>query len=590
MKSLGGCLLKCLLWFAGVAFWILGVGICGIGGAIFAGLPVLYLCYRIYRRSQAQISQRATALSDYATALYHLPEKDLLRACVADALLLRTNDHSQPVALRTVKLRTLLTAVFLVLNFVIIHLFYYKSSGLILCSVLALAYTIVLCRLSTLNTLCRMAKKNPDTDFDQLIRQNTFNSLESPVCKHRATLGLVVYGLSLVAFFAMHATAQWHYTAVDGGYRLDRYRPAIIAEADLTIPGTYNGQPVLCIGESAFAEQPQLLSVTIPDTVLSIEKQAFSGCTLLNRVTLSQSLRTIGVGAFADCNFASISLPDSLTELLAESFQNCDELTEITIPQGVTEIRASTFYSCNALKDVHLHDGILDIHANAFQNCSALVSIELPGSITEIHAYTFENCSSLRAIDIPNGVTRIAAHAFYGCSKLQRASIPLSVTEIRSSAFRLCPNLKSVTVAQDTVIHEKAFKESPTKVLRDSLTSYQWNAAVEETRKKDVEFFYYVVSDTQQLVTYNNSKFVLLFDDPSGQQELKDGESLEKANDDTAMIAYLEKAQKAGVTHAQIALISPSATKVVKSPRFIYYTWDIAELIQLFRDEVAANG
>lgn len=588
MKNCLGKLFRFMLFLLGTITWFVCIFEGDYVAAAIACILTLLFCCKICRFFKNAPTRYAGRLSEDLTEFSFLSEQNILRTCIADALLSRTNDTNRPVARKTIKLRTVFTAVYIALNFLVIQLFYHRVLGLLLVNILAMVYTVAYGKCSTFFVLCRMAKQQPDTNFDVLLRDHTFNSQETPTVKSRATIGIVAFCLSLVAVFAINSQSRYNYTAVDGGYCVQSYRPGILANTAVSIPDEYNGQPVVSIGERAFAKLSYLQEVTVPDSVLYIEKEAFSGCRALETVTLSHSLQRIGVGAFRNCSFAEIQLPDTLTELLAESFKKCSQLTRISIPQGVTEIRANAFEGCSNLKSVQLHDGIIDIHANAFQDCSALESIDLPGGITEIHAYTFENCTSLRRIDIPNGVTRIAAHAFYGCSNLQYADIPLTVTEIGSSAFRLCSALSQVQVAKDTVINERAFKESPTKVYRDALTSSQWNAAVDEVIKKmsDIDVFYYVVSDTQSSVAFSDSSIVELYDDESGADTLEEGYSLQPLNSTAEVTAYLDKAKAAGITQVRLCLFSSVATKAAGEPRFVYCTYAIDE----FCSEVKNDG
>jgi len=131
----------------------------------------------------------------------------------------------------------------------------------------------------------------------------------------------------------------------------------------------------------------------------------------------------------------------------------------------VVEIGGAAFQGFTNMKEVVIPETITIIHGDAFKGCSALEKVELPARITEIRGNTFEYCYSLKAIHIPDGVTRIAAHAFYGCSSLAEAYVPDTVTEIGSSAFRKCDSLMIIEIPKNTEVNERAFKESPTKVI-----------------------------------------------------------------------------------------------------------------------------
>ena len=94
--------------------------------------------------------------------------------------------------------------------------------------------------------------------------------------------------------------------------------------------------------------------------------------------------------------------------------------------------------------------------------------IKLSNNISEIRGNTFENCDSLKSIVIPDNVTRIGGHAFYGDSSLSEVVISeySKLQEIGSSAFRRCSSLNSIQIPKYTIVNERAFKESPTNVIR----------------------------------------------------------------------------------------------------------------------------
>jgi hypothetical protein len=78
----------------------------------------------------------------------------------------------------------------------------------------------------------------------------------------------------------------------------------------VAIPATIDGKAVTGIGEWAFYECSDLVSVTIPEGVTAIGKWAFAGCSRLASVTIPKgvasiaipaSVVSIGEGAFGFC-------------------------------------------------------------------------------------------------------------------------------------------------------------------------------------------------------------------------------------------------------------------------------------------------
>ena len=171
------------------------------------------------------------------------------------------------------------------------------------------------------------------------------------------------------------------------------------ATGELVIPDNIEGSPVTSIGEWAF-NRSRLTSITIPDSVTSIEDYAFSACT---------------------------------------------RLTSITIPDSVTTIGRNAFYRCSALTSITIGNGVTSIGERAFSSCSDLTSIEIPDSVARIEVLAFIGCINLLSITIPDSVTTIGDGAFYRCSALTSITIPDSVTSIGDSAFLECSSLSSIT-------------------------------------------------------------------------------------------------------------------------------------------------
>ena len=70
----------------------------------------------------------------------------------------------------------------------------------------------------------------------------------------------------------------------------------------VSIPSSINGYAVTAIGDRAFSNHSELISVTIPESVTSIGWFSFSGCVALSEVSIPSSVETIGYGAFQNCN------------------------------------------------------------------------------------------------------------------------------------------------------------------------------------------------------------------------------------------------------------------------------------------------
>jgi len=152
-------------------------------------------------------------------------------------------------------------------------------------------------------------------------------------------------------------------------------------DADITVASLYGGLPVTAIGKSAFYNQHQIKSITVPESVQRIEEGAFSNCKGLKSIVLHDGITFIGEFAFDYCvSLTSISLPKGLTRLEAGVLSACKDLAEIEIPESVTEIAAGAFVGCTLLETVKIPASVKKISNLAFSQCRLLTVIDFGGT------------------------------------------------------------------------------------------------------------------------------------------------------------------------------------------------------------------
>ena len=165
-----------------------------------------------------------------------------------------------------------------------------------------------------------------------------------------------------------------------------------------------------------FSDCKNLERVTLPNTLTSIGSSAFSR-TKLSSVVIPNSVTEIGDGAFWGCkSLKQITLPNTLTKISDHMFDDCKALERIVIPNSVAEIGWCAFYECKSLKEVVIGNGVKKIGESAFKKCQSLTAISLPNTLEIICSSAFSE-TGLKTIDIPASVKTIDCYALYSAGK-----------------------------------------------------------------------------------------------------------------------------------------------------------------------------
>ena len=340
--------------------------------------------------------------------------------------------------------------------------------------------------------------------------------------------------------------------------------------SSITIPDS-----VTSIGDYAFAAT-NLESIIIPDSVTHMGTYVFSQCSRLCDIVLSKSLSDIELGTFYFClNLTEINIPSSVAYISIDAFTNCYSLEKInvestnkyyisengvlfnksksslieypegkkdtgyTIPDSVTSIGDDAFEDCASLTKITIPDSVTSIGNRAFDNCTKLEDVYYKGTETQwnsietgsdndpltsatIHynyspsdensdysgscgencTYSFDSATGIltisgtgdmtgytesnelpwasyntdiKSVVIENGITSIGDYVFFNCSSLTSITIPNSVTSIGEYVFAQCKSLTSITIPDKVLrIGENAFLacESLTDITVDNKNNY----------------------------------------------------------------------------------------------------------------------
>ncbi len=242
-------------------------------------------------------------------------------------------------------------------------------------------------------------------------------------------------------------------------------------------------------------QKDKIQSAVIESGVQNISGGAFSGCTALEKVSVSDTVAQIDLNAFDGCTALAefevaadnkaFSSDGGVLFSAGKELLRCPvgKSADCTVPSGTVAIAGGAFKDCAKLESLVIPDSVTAIGKSAFENCVALKRITLPKSITKLEALTFSGCAALAEITLPDGLKALGEKVFSGCAALKSVKIPAEVTVIPTEAFSGCVSLESITIPKSVShINEHAFDGCTALKKVDYLGSYtDWSQVTKET-------------------------------------------------------------------------------------------------------------
>lgn len=172
---------------------------------------------------------------------------------------------------------------------------------------------------------------------------------------------------SVVSETLIYKDFEYQENNEENGVTITKY---IGNDANVSIPEKIYGTDVTILGDSAFAENKSIKSITVSKTVISIGNDTFKNCTNLEKVIFQENskLFRIGIDTFFNTAISEIRLP-----------KNCIHL-------------GNAFTSCNNLKKIYILNKKADFSKNAYLPIDTVIyayEYDDNGKVTEIGKYAF---------------------------------------------------------------------------------------------------------------------------------------------------------------------------------------------------------
>ena len=238
-------------------------------------------------------------------------------------------------------------------------------------------------------------------------------------------------------------------------------------------------------------------SVTIPQSIMKIEKLAFEDCNKLTSVVISSNVTEIGADAFVGCtkltkvafpsgmkvtreklrgwglsdavlddyvegdfvivntsllgyvgaaDVAELVIPDGIELIDEYALSELYDLERVELPETVKYIGKGAFANDTYLDEMVLSDSVEVIGEGAFADCSWMQTMTMGAGVRSVGNRAFAGCTKLAAAKFAEGLGEVGDAAFSNCWRMMSVSLPLSVSNVAATAFKDCASLTGVTV------------------------------------------------------------------------------------------------------------------------------------------------
>lgn len=195
-------------------------------------------------------------------------------------------------------------------------------------------------------------------------------------------------------------------------------------------------------------------------TVINGEITA-STSNISGELVIPDTVTTIGAQAFQNNqNITSVYFPDSIVNIGDAAFSNCQNLTDINLSRVSGTIGGNAFTGCISTERIVIGSGISEILMGAFSGCTSVTELRFNnGNLTELtysstaqhnSSYCFGGLTSLTELILPDNLKRIDTNCFEGCTNLEKVTlgksmgVDISTNFVDTLTFRYCNNITDI--------------------------------------------------------------------------------------------------------------------------------------------------
>lgn len=234
--------------------------------------------------------------------------------------------------------------------------------------------------------------------------------------------------------------------------------------------GTETSNPLHNHKARLWTNDTLVTEVRTTEATPTVCRYTFCNYELITSITIGDHTKSIGWGAFGNCNVEDIYLGTSIISMGASVFEGCTakhmtinfnfpghsfnvenamhwfkglHCPDITFGEDVTSI-GDFALSCADVRRITISDSVEYIGQGAFAQCPELETATMGHGLKTLDQHALFQCPKLRNVTLHEGLETIESYAFNSCTALTEISIPATVTYIGEYTFSGCDNLTTI--------------------------------------------------------------------------------------------------------------------------------------------------
>ena len=157
----------------------------------------------------------------------------------------------------------------------------------------------------------------------------------------------------------------------------------------------------------------KITEIVVEAGVTHVGNYAFDGLELVKKITLPDTLKTIGTASFRHTGIETLEIPGSVEFIGYYAFGKCYNLTGVTLNEGLEGIGLGAFYECMMLQEITIPGTVTIIEMEAFAY-SGLQTVRFEGDAPDIESYVFANVTATVSYPADNATWTEEVRSDYG--------------------------------------------------------------------------------------------------------------------------------------------------------------------------------